>query len=123
MSLEYSQISCSGKRPVTNDSTACPGRCIAPSTAPVAALAAGAPVVGYRTPDLDGVISNGESGILVAPGDRVALAGRTLDLLDDPVSRDRVMTAARAAAATRFPPGPVAAAVAAAYHAVSSQTS
>jgi glycosyltransferase involved in cell wall biosynthesis len=89
----------------------------------LAALAAGAPVVGYHSPDLDGVISDGEFGILVAPGDRVALAGRTIDLLDDPVSRDRIVTAARAAAATRFPPGPVAAAVAAAYHAVSTQTS
>jgi glycosyltransferase involved in cell wall biosynthesis len=89
----------------------------------LAALASGAPVVGYRTPDLDGVISDGETGILVSPGDRVALAGRTLDLLDDPATRDRIVTAARSAAATRFPPEPVAAAVAAAYHAVSTQTS
>jgi glycosyltransferase involved in cell wall biosynthesis len=86
------------------------------------ALAAGTPVVGFRTPDLEAVLTDGETGILVPPGDRVALAGRTLELLDDPALRDRIVTAGRAAAADRFPPEPVAAAVAAVYHALSPQT-
>jgi glycosyltransferase involved in cell wall biosynthesis len=86
------------------------------------ALAAGVPVVGFRTPDLEAVIDDGTTGFLVPPSDRPALSGRTLELLDDSSPRDRIVTAGRAAATGRFPPGPVAEAVASAYHTLAPPT-
>ncbi len=82
------------------------------------AVAAGTPVVGFRTPDLVTVIADGETGILVPPGDRIALAGRTLELLDDPGLQDRIGRAGQIAATTQFSISPVAKALEAAYHAM-----
>jgi glycosyltransferase involved in cell wall biosynthesis len=85
------------------------------------ALAAGTPVVGFRTPDLAAVIADDETGYLVPPGDRPALSGRTLELLDDRSRHQRVVTAVRAAVRDRFPFPPVASAVSAVYHTLTSQ--
>jgi glycosyltransferase involved in cell wall biosynthesis len=55
--------------------------------------AAGRPVVASRLPGLAEVVANGETGFLVAAGDKVALAWQTRLLLDDP-ERGRRMGAA-----------------------------
>src|SRR5262249_6599661 len=47
------------------------------------AMAAGKPVIASRWPGLTNIIGNGETGVLVAPGDKVGLARQTRLLLDD----------------------------------------
>jgi glycosyltransferase involved in cell wall biosynthesis len=48
------------------------------------AMAAGRPVVASRLPALAEIVLDGETGLLFAPGDPVALARKTRLLLDDP---------------------------------------
>jgi glycosyltransferase involved in cell wall biosynthesis len=53
-------------------------------TAILEAMAMGKPVVATRTPGLDDYIADGETGVLVAPGDRHAMADALVELLQDP---------------------------------------
>ncbi|HEY2783541.1 MAG TPA: glycosyltransferase [Fimbriiglobus sp.] len=85
------------------------------------ALAAGSPVVGYRTADLEQVISDNETGWLIPPGDRVALAGRTLELIDNSSLRGRIARAGQIAATTQFNIAPVANCMRDAYHALTAK--
>lgn len=68
------------------------------------AMAAGRPVLAYHTPELEEVIDDGETGFLVPPGDRAALATKAQELLTDPEAAARLGEAARNRAAERFGP-------------------
>jgi len=65
--------------------------------AAVEALAAGRPVVGSRISGIQNVVRDGETGLLVPPGDPAALAQAIVRCLRDRPLRDAM--AARAAAA------------------------
>jgi glycosyltransferase involved in cell wall biosynthesis len=68
----------------------------------VEAMSFGLPVVASRLEAIPEIVSDGETGVLVPPGDADALARAVGDLLGDPV-RARLMGAAgRARAAERF---------------------
>lgn len=69
------------------------------------AMAAGRPVVGWKTADLGEVIEDGETGFLAARGDRAQLAAKARALLDDAAMRQRVGDTARARVLERFPVG------------------
>ncbi len=58
-------------------------------------MAAGRPVVASRLPSLAEVVAEGETGFLVTPGDKVALARQTRLLLDDAERRRRMGEAGR----------------------------
>jgi glycosyltransferase involved in cell wall biosynthesis len=58
--------------------------------------------VASRWPGLAEVIAEGETGVLVAPGDPAGLARETRGLLDDPERRRRLGEAGRRRAAERF---------------------
>ena len=62
------------------------------------AMAAGCAVVGSRIAGIDAAVVDGESGVLVPPGDPAALAGALADLLADPDRRAKLGFAARARA-------------------------
>jgi glycosyltransferase involved in cell wall biosynthesis len=49
------------------------------------AMAAGRAVIASRCPDLAEIVVDGETGFLVEPGDKAALARQTRLLLDDPI--------------------------------------
>jgi glycosyltransferase involved in cell wall biosynthesis len=66
------------------------------------AMAAGKPVVGWRTPELSEIVDDGVTGILVPPGDRASLAACARSLLDEPATVTRMGRAARARAGERF---------------------
>lgn len=66
------------------------------------AMALGRPVVAARLPGLADVITDGESGYLVPPGDVLALARQTHLLLSNPDLRRRMGEAGRRRAAARF---------------------
>ncbi|MDY3553607.1 glycosyltransferase family 4 protein [Gemmata sp. JC717] len=66
------------------------------------AMAAGRPVLAFRTPELEEIIEDGETGVLVAPGDRAALATRAQELLADPEKAARIGDAGRARVTERF---------------------
>jgi glycosyltransferase involved in cell wall biosynthesis len=66
------------------------------------AMAAGRPVVASRCPDLAEVVADGESGFLVEPDNKAALARQTRLLLDDPDLRRRFGEAGRRRAAEQF---------------------
>jgi len=53
------------------------------------------------------VVTHGETGWLVPPGDPAAMAAAALSLLADPPRRAAMGRAARAAALARFQPGPL----------------
>lgn len=59
------------------------------------ALAAGRPVIAAKTPSLAELIVDGESGFLVAPRDRVALARRTCRLFENADLQTHIAQAAR----------------------------
>jgi glycosyltransferase involved in cell wall biosynthesis len=59
------------------------------------AMAAGVPVVATEVDGVPEVISDGETGRLVAPGDDQAVADAVLDLLADPARRTRLACAAQ----------------------------
>jgi glycosyltransferase involved in cell wall biosynthesis len=66
------------------------------------ALAAGKPIVASHLPALADVIQDGQTGFLVPPGDKPALAKQTRHLLEQPELRQRIGEAAREAAQRRF---------------------
>ncbi|MFM8271489.1 MAG: glycosyltransferase family 4 protein [Gemmata sp.] len=66
------------------------------------AMAAGKPVLAYRTPELDEVVEDGVTGFLVPAGDQTALAGKAQLLLAEPELATRLGEAGRARAAERF---------------------
>jgi glycosyltransferase involved in cell wall biosynthesis len=66
------------------------------------AMAAGKPVIASRWPMLTEAVIDGETGVLVAPGDKGALARETRLLLDDPERRTRLGNAGRRRAEERF---------------------
>jgi glycosyltransferase involved in cell wall biosynthesis len=68
------------------------------------AMAAGLPVVASRWPGLVEIVADGETGVLVAPGDKVDLARQTRRLLDDRPLRLRLGEAARCRAERFFSP-------------------
>jgi glycosyltransferase involved in cell wall biosynthesis len=66
------------------------------------AMAAGRAVVASHWPGLAEVVAPGETGILVPPGDKAALARETRALLDDPERQRRLGEAGRRRMAERF---------------------
>ncbi|HUS13613.1 MAG TPA: glycosyltransferase [Chloroflexia bacterium] len=68
----------------------------------VEAMASGCPVVAVPRGGIAEVISDGVTGLLVAPDDPAALAGAIVRVMDDPLLAQRLGSAGRAAAATRF---------------------
>lgn len=68
----------------------------------VEAMACGRPVVASRVGGIPGVVRDGVDGLLVPPGDVVALAGGLRRLLADPVLRATLGTAGRQAAVSRW---------------------
>ena len=70
-------------------------------------LASGVPVVASDVGGVPEVVSHGETGWLVPPGDPAAMAAAALSLLADPPRRAAMGRAARAAALARFQPGPL----------------
>jgi glycosyltransferase involved in cell wall biosynthesis len=72
------------------------------TTVALEAMAAGRPVVGSRRPALAEVIADGETGVLVAPGDKGALARETRLLLDDADRRRHMGEAGKRRAAEQF---------------------
>jgi glycosyltransferase involved in cell wall biosynthesis len=65
-------------------------------------MAAGKPVVASRVAGLMDIVSDLETGILVAPGDKVGLARQTRLLLDDPKRGQLLGEAGRHRAAKFF---------------------
>ena len=59
------------------------------------AMAAGCAVVGSRIAGIDAAVVDGESGVLVPPGDAAALGGALTALLADPDRREKLGAAAR----------------------------
>jgi glycosyltransferase involved in cell wall biosynthesis len=66
------------------------------------AQAAGVPVVGFRTGGLVEAIADGETGLLVAPGDVSALAAAILRLIEDDEERTRFAAAGPARICSDF---------------------
>jgi glycosyltransferase involved in cell wall biosynthesis len=66
------------------------------------AMSAGRPVIAGKTPGLAEVVTDGETGYLFAPGDKVALARLTRRLLDDASLRRRLGEAGQQRAEERF---------------------
>jgi hypothetical protein len=92
-----------------------------PDPLPNAALEAasvGLPVVASRCGGLPEIVRDGETGLLVEPGDPASLAGAIADLAADPALRRRFGEAARADIAERFAAEPMFAALHAQYDAV-----
>jgi glycosyltransferase involved in cell wall biosynthesis len=70
----------------------------------IEALAAGVPVVAAAHGGLPEIIRDGETGVLVAPGDPAALAAVLRGLADDPAALERMGLAAAADVRDRFTP-------------------
>lgn len=68
------------------------------------AHAVGTPVVASNTGGIPAVVADGETGLLVPPGDPAALAAAVNRLLGDDALRERMGRAARARYETRFGP-------------------
>jgi glycosyltransferase involved in cell wall biosynthesis len=95
---------------------------VVPSTRPdplpnaaLEAAAAGCCVVASRHGGLPEIVRDGETGLLVAPGDPVDLAGALRRLADDPDLGRRLGSAARADVSRRFAPARLLAGVQALY--------
>jgi glycosyltransferase involved in cell wall biosynthesis len=71
----------------------------------IEAMAAGRPVVSTRAGGVEDVVTDGETGVVVAIGDAPALARAVVDLLEDPVRAARLGAAARASVVARFGSG------------------
>ena len=59
------------------------------------AMAVGKPVIASRTGGLTDIVADGETGLLVEPGNVAALAQATQSLLDDPARREQMGQAGR----------------------------
>jgi glycosyltransferase involved in cell wall biosynthesis len=68
----------------------------------IEALASGCPVVATRVGGVPDVVSDGEDGFLVAPGDVEELAARLAELANDPELRARMGTTGRGRMRTRY---------------------
>jgi glycosyltransferase involved in cell wall biosynthesis len=79
-----------------------PSRTAGGVCAALEAMAAQRPVVAARVPDLEEIVVEGETGYLVPPGDKAALARQTRMLLGEPALAERFGTAARQRALERF---------------------
>lgn len=71
-------------------------------TAVIEAAAAGLATVATTVGGTPEIVDDGRTGLLVAPGDPVALGDAVVELLLDPARRDRYGSAARRLAADRF---------------------
>lgn len=69
------------------------------------AMAAGRPVVGWKTPELAEVVEDGTTGFLVNPGERPQISAKTYSLLEDPAHPAKVGQAGRQRAAEHFAVG------------------
>jgi glycosyltransferase involved in cell wall biosynthesis len=67
------------------------------------AMAAGKPVVASALPGLAALVADGQSGLLIRPGDTLELARRTRPLLENPDAAARLGSAAREAVAPLTP--------------------
>ncbi len=74
------------------------------------AMAAGRPVVASRVSAIPEVVADGETALLVPPGDAAALAAAMQALLDDPARRQAMGAAGRRRVAERFAPAAMVAA-------------
>lgn len=81
----------------------------------VEAALAGRPTIVSDVPGAAELVVRHGNGIVVLPGDTVALADAIVQLLDDPARADRLGAAGRDAAVTRYSPAAAVAAVRAAY--------
>jgi len=68
----------------------------------IEAMAVGLPVVASRAGGITDIVSEGETGFLVPPGDERALAERMLQLCTDPVVRQRMGQAGEKKVRTHF---------------------
>src|SRR5207253_11247891 len=66
------------------------------------AMAAGVPVIGWKTAELAEVIEDGQTGYLVPPRDRAKLSAKSYSLLDDPSVRAKLGAAGRVRVAEHF---------------------
>jgi glycosyltransferase involved in cell wall biosynthesis len=80
-----------------------PSRARGGVNAALEAQAAGRPVIATRLPELAEVIADGQTGVLIPVGDKVALARETRLLLEDRPRRVQMGEAARRHVAERFP--------------------
>jgi glycosyltransferase involved in cell wall biosynthesis len=64
-------------------------------TVAMEAMAAGRPIIASRIGGLADIVKDGESGLLVAPGNAQALREAIQSLLDDPPRRERMATLAK----------------------------
>ena len=99
-----------GYRPDLPDFLACLDVLVHPATMEglgvilLQAGAAGVPVVASSVGGIPEAVGDGETGILVPPGDSSALADALLSLLSDPERRRRMAKAGRERIRTRFSP-------------------
>jgi glycosyltransferase involved in cell wall biosynthesis len=105
----HDRVSFLGFRPDPDQILASVDAVAVPSTRPdplpnsaIEALAAGKPVIASRSGGLPEIVRDGETGILVLPGDPNALATALRALADDPERRARMGEAASADARERF---------------------
>lgn len=68
----------------------------------VEAMACGCPVIASDLPGVADIIEDGKTGFCVRPRDSQAIAGKTIEVLQDRSLREQVKSQARADVATRF---------------------
>jgi len=88
------------------------------SNALLEAMAMGLPCVTTRVGAADEMIAAGESGLLVEPGDHVALMGAIHRLVDDPALRGRLGRRARMSVSERYGIGSVVKRISATYRSI-----
>jgi glycosyltransferase involved in cell wall biosynthesis len=68
----------------------------------IEAAAAGRPIIASDVPGCRAVVEHGVNGLLVPPGDSAALAEAIRKLAENPTEREKMGTAGRAIAVSRF---------------------